>query len=426
MSTLLPINVLVFPCGAENALEIHQALAHSVHVKLFGASSIDDHGRQAFANYYGDLPRIHEPNFDHAFAELLRAWDIQIVFATHDTVQAYLALRAQALNIFLVNGHPQTADTARRKSLTYALLADQPWTPSVYATPAEVEHWPVVVKPDLGQGGQGIYVVHDATDAEAALRAVEQPLLVEYLPGEEITVDCFTDYERDLVWVGPRTRERVRSGISMRCHFLPHDPQVQAIAECINAALILRGPWFFQLKKDREGQWKLLEISCRVAGSMVAQRARGVNLPLMTIHDFMQRKVSALVQNHVSLIERRILTVMELDYSFDTVYIDFDETLIMNGSAIPSALRFLYTMLTRGKRLVLITRHAGDLTQAMAAARIAPNLFDQIIHLRDASKKSAYIEGSAIFIDNHFPERLDVARQCAIPVFDVDALEFFN
>ncbi|MNJ22583.1 carbamoyl phosphate synthase-like protein [compost metagenome] len=426
MSMSSPINVLIFPCGAENAVEIHQALAHSIHVNLFGASGVDDHGRHVFENYCGDLPRINEANFDQAFTELLNAWRIQVVFATHDTVQAYLAPRAEVMGITLINGDPHTAATARRKSLTYELLADQPWTPTVYLTPADVEHWPVVIKPDLGQGGQSVCVAQDATEAESALRLVDQPLLVEYLPGEEITVDCFSDFQRELVWVGPRTRERVRAGISMRCHYLPDDPQIRRIAEHINMSLVLRGPWFFQLKKDRQGQWKLLEISCRVAGSMVAQRARGVNLPLMAIHDVMHRKVGALPQNNVSLIERRILTVMQLDYTYDTVYIDFDETLIMHGKAIPSALHFLYRMQARGKQLVLITRHAGNLEQAMTHARIAPNLFDRIIHIRDASKKSAYIEGNAIFIDNHFPERLDVARHCDIPVFDVDALELFN
>jgi hypothetical protein len=40
--------VLVFPCGAETATEIHQALRYSLHVELFGASSVDDHGRFRF------------------------------------------------------------------------------------------------------------------------------------------------------------------------------------------------------------------------------------------------------------------------------------------------------------------------------------------------------------------------------------------
>ena len=420
------INVLVFPCGSENASEIHQALTHSIHVNLYGASSVDDHGRFLFANYAGDLPRINAPEFEQAFVRLLKRWNIQLVFATHDTVQDYLAPRADSLGITLVNGDEQAARVARRKSLTYSLFADQPWVPQVYASVAEVDVWPAVVKPDLGQGGNGVTVAEDSGDAEAALHRVDEPLLVEYLPGEEITVDCFTDRNRGLVLVAARTRERVRAGISMRCEHLATPPEVQAIAALINSRLTLRGPWFFQLKKDRANQWKLLEVSCRVAGAMVAQRARGINLPLMTVHDFMQRDVSALPVAEVRLIERRILTLAQLDHDYENVYVDFDETIIMNGKAIASTLYFLYRMLAKDKRLILLTRHVGDVLKTLEQAHIAPGLFSEIIHLKDGQKKSDFIRGKSIFVDNHFPERLDVAQVCGIPVFDVDALELIN
>jgi hypothetical protein len=63
----------------------------------------------------------------------------------------------------------------------------------------------------------------------------------------------------------------------MRTALLATSDDVPEIATHINAELTLRGPWFFQLKPDSRGGWKLLEISCRVAGSVVAQRARGVS-----------------------------------------------------------------------------------------------------------------------------------------------------
>lgn len=422
----MPLNVLVFPCGSENAAEIHQALIHSVHVRLHGASSVDDHGRQLYERYQGDLPRIDAPEFDDAFVALLRHWQIDLVFATHDTVQAYLSQSRERFNVGLINDDARTCAIARRKSLTYAEFADQPWVPHVYANTAQVVHWPAVVKPDLGQGGQGFALVADPQAALATMAATTLPLLIEYLPGEEATVDCFTDFEHALRWVGPRTRERVRAGISMRSTFPAADPQITQIAEMINQRLRLRGPWFFQLKRDHSGQWKLLEISCRVAGSMVAQRARGVNLPLMAVHDYMGRKVRPLPQYAVDLVERRILTLAQITQPFDTIYIDFDETVIRDGLAIASTLHFLYRMLARGKRLVLLTRHAGDPLIALRKARIAAELFDDIIHITDGRAKSSFIVGKAIFIDNHFPERVDVATHCGIPVFDVDALEFIS
>ena len=108
-------HVLVFPCGAENAGEIYEALRYSLHVTLFGASSVEDYGRFRFPHYTGGLPSIAEAGFDAAFSALLQHLKIDVVFATHDSVMAYLADKAEGMGVFLVNGHAETAALARSK-----------------------------------------------------------------------------------------------------------------------------------------------------------------------------------------------------------------------------------------------------------------------------------------------------------------------
>ncbi|AIO48335.1 MULTISPECIES: ATP-grasp domain-containing protein [Burkholderia] len=418
------INVLVFPCGSENASEIHQALRYSLHVELIGASSVDDHGRFRFPRYVGGLPKIADATFDADFARFVARHEIDVVFATHDTVHEYLSTRASRMGITLINGAAQSAAIARRKSMTYRHFADRDWVPRVYASVDDVDAWPAIVKPDLGQGGQGVTRVDDAREATEAMQRVEQPLLVEYLPGDEVTVDCFTDRSRRLLWIGPRTRERVKAGISMRSRLLPQSPRITEIAHQINDGMPLRGPWFFQLKRDRHGAWKLLEISCRVAGTMAAQRAAGINLPLMAIQDYLGRDLVALPNPHVTLVDRNIATRAALDWEYDTVCVDLDDTLILNGHAVPQTIAFLYQSVAAGKQVVLLTRHAHDVARTLAAARIDAGLFDRIIVLRNGESKADHVTPRSIFIDNHFPERLAVARKCAVPVFDVDSVEF--
>ena len=111
-------------------------------------------------------------------------------------------------------------------------------------------------------------------------------------------------------------------------------------------------------------------------------------------------------------------------YEYDTAFLDYDDTIVHEGQVNDLVLRFLYQCANRGVRMVLITRHAGDLAAHMKAHRIAPELFDEILHIPQDAKKSAYVKGPrAVFIDNHFPERLDVKVNCGVPVFDVDAVE---
>lgn len=229
-----------FSCGSEVALEIRQALGLSVHVELHGASSTDDHGRFAFANYH-HLSNIADASFDRQFVDLITRLGIQVVFATHDSVLEHLAPLAQHNGVYLVNGDPQTAAVTRRKSATYALFNGQPWLPTLFASVEHVTEWPIVLKPDQGQGGQGVTVATDRQQAQQAFDAMCEPVLCEYLPGEELTVDCFTDWRQRLLHVGPRSRERVRAGITMRSRSVPCSDEIRGIAEGISERLSLRG-----------------------------------------------------------------------------------------------------------------------------------------------------------------------------------------
>lgn len=420
------LNVLIFPCGSENAGEIYQALRYSLHVdKLIGASSVSDHGEFRFDIYEGDLPNISEESFQDCFEQLIERQGVDVVFATHDTVAQKLAELKKAGDWFLVNGDAETARIVRHKSATYDCFGDCDWTPKRYYTAADVTCWPVIVKPDCGQGGNGIELVGEPDALSATLVRISDAVVVEYLPGEEITVDCFTDRNRKLVWVGPRSRERVRAGISMRSRLVAPDAEIEAIVAVINQRLVLRGPWFVQLKRDDSGRWKLLEVSCRVAGAMVFQRARGVNLPLMALHDYMGRDVSALPNSAITMIDRTISSRTRSNIAFEQVYVDLDDTLIIDGEAVPAVMAFIYQCRRKGIPVRLITRHEALPQATLEKAAIAVSLFDEVIHLTRGEKKSTFVAPYSLFIDNYFPERLDVSQIANTVVIDTDAVEFF-
>ena len=49
-------NVLVFPAGEINSVELHDALSHNVNIEVFGCSSEERHGGFVFKNYRGNIP----------------------------------------------------------------------------------------------------------------------------------------------------------------------------------------------------------------------------------------------------------------------------------------------------------------------------------------------------------------------------------
>ena len=93
----------------------------------------------------------------------------------------------------LITSPLQTCEITRSKTATYRALAGKVRVPRVYASADRIDRYPVLVKPDRGQGSQGVHMVAAADELDDALREVRDPLICEYLPGEEFTVDCFSD-----------------------------------------------------------------------------------------------------------------------------------------------------------------------------------------------------------------------------------------
>lgn len=418
--------VLVFPCGSEAGLEIHAALKFEKNIDLYGASSVDDHGRFVYKNYIGDLPFISDPDFIDEFNKVIKDNEIDWVFPAYDDVLLHLSLHRDALAAPLLTSSPEVVYTARSKRRTYEHLAGCNFVPSVYETIESVPSYPVFLKPDIGQGSQGIFLAKDRASAETHIALDPSLLICEYLPGEEFTVDCFTNRHGVTLFCGARKRARVKSGISVATFPVDLDEEVRPICEAIMDRLPFRGAWFFQVKRSKDGQLKLLEVAPRIAGSMGGFRNWGINFPALTVYDFAGHDVKVLRNPHSFIMDRSLASRYSLSLEYDRVYIDFDDTITSTiGKINPLVMLFLYQCMADGKSIVLITRHAGNVYQALEKHNIAPSLFDNIVHLRNDELKSSFMKASerAIFIDDSFSERDEVLTNKSIPVFAVDAVE---
>lgn len=417
------IRVLVFPCGAENALEIHSALKDVMNIELYGASSRDDHGTYVFRRCRTDLPNFRDAEFLPRFTAMLERDAIDVIIPTHDDLALHLARNRSMWKARVAVPGEEQARIARSKRATYALFADTSFVPKVYPSADAVDRYPVFVKPDEGQGGKGASLVRDAAGL-AALGDLSGMTIAEHLPGEELTVDCFSDRHGALRFTGPRTRARVFGGISVRTATAELTPGIEGIARTIHERMRMRGLWYFQLKRDANGAWKLLEVSVRTAGSMGLYRALGINFPLLTVYDLMDMDVSVTPNTGPMEMDRALYNRFRSDLRFDIAYVDYDETLIKDGHVNWNTMRFVYNARARGKRLRLITKHEGDLAESLREHAIHEGLFEEIIHLRPDERKSDHIRDAAraIFIDNAFKERAEVQRVHRMPVFDVDAV----
>lgn len=414
------INVLVFPAGEINSVELHDALATNVNVKLYGAASIERHGPFIYKNYIGGLPLISEADFMPEFAKLIEHYKIDVIFPTHDTVAKYLVENASKIKAKIIAGDEKTVAICRDKQKTYDLFKDCDFVPKLFQ--AIGDEFPLFVKPRISQGSVGAKKISSAK--ELGDIDPEDYIISEYLPGDELTVDCFTDRKGDLKVILPRSRDRLLAGVSVRGQTVQLTNEVEDIAATINQRLRFSGLWYFQVKQDKKGRYKLLEISTRVAGNMGLARATGANLALMSVYNAMGYDTEAIINPYQVTVDRTLINRYSIDYEYENVYFDFDDTLLINGKVHLYSIMFLYQCKNEGKKIFLLTRHERDIHETLKKHKIDPELFDAIEHLSLEHEKYTFIKPSkAIFVDNAFKERKTVHQKFSIPVFDVDTIE---
>jgi hypothetical protein len=419
--------VLIFPAGSEIGLEIYHSLKYSHHVDVFGLSGKSDHAAFVYdeGRYIEDaLLYVDRSDFTERFNDYLRRLNIEYVFPTHDTIANFLAEHQAQLAAKVITSDRVTNRIARYKQETYGTFGAFSFCPEIYAAPYRDLVFPVFLKPDDGQGGKGTFRADDERDLAFYLGKSPELLVTEFLPGEELSVDCFTDFNGKLLFIGPRTRERVQMGISFRSAAVSVDDEIAFIAHSINDRLALNGAWFFQIKRDRNGMFKLLEFAPRQSSTMGLYRHAGVNFALLSLFNAQKIPVQILRNDYALQLDRCLYSRFRTDLTYRRVYIDFDETLVADGLVHDRVMAFLFQCRNRKMEIVLITKHRLDIDETLNTFGIARSLFSSIIHLSNEQNKWNHIDpDGSIFIDNYWFDRREVKERLGIPVFDVDAVE---
>ncbi len=416
--------VLVFPANGINAIEIHDALSYNVNIELFGAASYDCHGPYVYKNYYGKLPMIYSENFIEEFNKLLNEWDIDYVFPTHDTAAMFFAENKLLIRSKIIVSDFETTRICRDKKKTMEVLTGCDFCPTVYS---DFINFPCFIKPIDGQGGVGAKIIYSKEDIPNSFN-YDKNIIMEYLPGLELSVDCLTNSNGELCVALPRERNRTMAGVSVASQCYTLTEEIRTIAEHINKLLKFYGLWYFQIKQDINGCFKVMEISVRCPGTACLSRAQGVNLPLLSVYVAQGRDITIIKNPYNVKVDRTLISRYKIDYIFDKIYIDYDDTIAWGDNVNPTMLTFLYQCKNKKKKLFLLTRHECDhedsIYESLSKHCISETLFDRIITLPVNEEKSDYIDpANAIFIDNSFVERKKVHDKLNIPVFDNEGVE---
>jgi len=421
-------NVLIFPSATYPAMQIIDCLKNNPRFQVVAGASYPNHSEYVCSNCVIDIPFVSSPNFKSYFVEFVKKNEIKFVIPTDETAAMYLKEHENDIPAVVVCSPYETTRLCRYKSLTYKALDGEAYTPKTYDANSieEIQAYPVFVKPDSSQGSKGARVV-DSLDELRQIHNLNDYVICEYLPGEEYTVDCFTNKNGELLFCNPRVRTRLMNGITARGYNINLSPEFKEVIVSLNSRIKFRGYWFAQFKRDANGKLKLLEICTRFAGSFAISKGKGVNLPLLALCDFADLDTEVIQNDYVVECDKTYIDRYKLDLSYRHIYVDYDDTITIKGGIAvnPYVIAYLYQCKSRGIKISLITRHEDtfkeQINDSFKRLSICKELFDEILELKWNERKSDYIvdESDSIFIDNSFKERKEVHDRCRIPVFDV-------
>lgn len=425
-------NVLVFSSSTYPAIQIIECLKNNPLFHVIAAASYPNHAEFICDDTIVDLPYIIHPDFFTSLKSLIRERNIRYIIPTDDTIAYVLKEHEEELQTTVVCSPYETTKLCRYKKQLYSVLNGESFVPEVY----DADHlmdpiaYPVFVKPDKSEGSRGAHIVNSEEELDK-IDHLDDMVVCEYLPGDEYTVDCFTNKDRQLVFCNPRIRTRLMNGITARGHDIPCDEEFLSVINRLNQIIVFRGYWYVQLKRDKNGMLKLLEICTRFAGSFAISKGKGINLPLLALCDFSGRQADVIVNNYHVECDKTYIDRYRLGFEYDCVYVDYDDTVTSkNGQAVnPYVIAFLYQCRNQRKKIILVTRHQDtfheELHTSFQRLGISEALFDEIVELTWAQEKAEYIKNTntAIFLDNSFAERKKVHDQCSIPVFDISNID---
>ncbi len=416
--------VLIFPAGTEIASEILNALKLSKFVEIYGGASADDHAEFVYDNLIKGFPFVKEDGFIEYLNKVIDKYKIEYVYPAHDDALTYMAKHVDKIHATVISADYETVSICRSKSTTYKYFEEFSFVPKLYDSVDDVESYPVFVKPDKGQGAVGAKRINTSNELRESIKQNKNLIICENLSGQEYTVDCYTDFKGKLRVAKLRNRERIKAGISVRSSSLPLNDEVKDIAEAINSKLKFKGAWFFQLKKDDKDKYRLLEISARIPGTMGLSRNMGINFPLLTLFEFWGYDIDIVDNQYDITLDRAFYSAYRIDYDYKYMYVDYDDTLVVDGRINLMLLSLLYQAKRKGIKIILLSKHIGDIYEDMQKIHICSTLFDEVCVIGVEEEKSSFItHKDAIFIDDSYAERVKVWKNSKIPVFDVDMVE---
>jgi len=282
----MPINVLI--TAGSRRVPLVRAFQHAVgRLTPGGLVAVTDVNELSPSVYVADrsyeVPLSTDPAYLDAIEAVCVRERIRLLVPTIDdelTLFAEAVPRFAKRGIRVVVSPASTTAICNDKYETCRVLRAAGVTAVDTYLPADLPAamtFPVFIKPRVGRGGVGAFLVRDQRELDFFLGYVANPVIQRFLDGPEYTIYLLCDFDRRPLSAVPRERVLIRAGVVDRGRTV-NDPRLVDIALACARALQFAGPVNIQCRM-LGGHPVEFEINARFSGGIPLTIAAGADFP---------------------------------------------------------------------------------------------------------------------------------------------------
>lgn len=291
----MAINVLI--TSASRKVGLVKAFKRALAEEGGGQVIAIDASPRSAALYFADkgyvVPSGLGQDFLTTVQDICQKHHVRLLIPTRDEELPFFAehrVSFQEIGVTVMVPEPEVIKTCQDKLLFITFCRERGFlVPKTYDTVKEIERFPVFVKERFGKGSKWAFRVDSASELQALLPRLKEPILQEYIEAPEYTIDLFADFSGQVLSVVPRERLFVLGGesfVGRTCKNWDIIEEATRLAQ----ALGLVGHNTIQCFWHEE-QVKFIEVNRRYGGGANLGFTAGAFTPRMLVRLVLGREV---------------------------------------------------------------------------------------------------------------------------------------
>lgn len=187
--------------------------------KIYTADAVELIPARYFSDGFFKIPKIGDRNYIDKLIEIVKENNIKLIVPTIDTELLTLSLEKKRIeaetNCKVLVSDYDVIKVCRDKVTTQEFMEKND-----FDMPKMIEFedlnqdssFPIFIKPKSGSSSIGAYKISNYNELLSYSKTIEDPIIQEFVEGEEYTVDVFLDFNSNIISIVPRLRIATRSG----------------------------------------------------------------------------------------------------------------------------------------------------------------------------------------------------------------------